>query len=79
MVVGDLSLSFPAGKTATLVGASGSRKLTVIVIERLYDPQSGIVKHDNIDSVATAKADVFQKNEIIVGIKLVKIRKYLTT
>ena len=30
-------------------------------------------------SVATAKADVFRKNEITVGIKLVKIRENLLT
>jgi len=49
-VVKDLSVSFPAGKTAALVGASGSGKSTVIaLVERFYDPRSGVVKLDGID------------------------------
>jgi ABC-type bacteriocin/lantibiotic exporter with double-glycine peptidase domain len=33
-VVKDLSISFPAGKTAALVGASGSGKSTVVALSR---------------------------------------------
>ncbi|KAF5385690.1 hypothetical protein D9757_005473 [Collybiopsis confluens] len=49
-VVKDLSLNFRAGKTAALVGASGSGKSTVIsLVERFYDPLSGVVKLDGRD------------------------------
>ncbi|KAF5369355.1 hypothetical protein D9758_002765 [Tetrapyrgos nigripes] len=49
-VVKDLSLSFRAGKTAALVGASGSGKSTVIsLVERFYDPLSGVVRFDGRD------------------------------
>ncbi|KAJ4482117.1 P-loop containing nucleoside triphosphate hydrolase protein [Lentinula aciculospora] len=50
VVVKDLSLNFRAGKTAALVGASGSGKSTVIsLVERFYDPLAGAVKLDGRD------------------------------
>ena len=49
-VVKGLSLKFHAGKTAALVGASGSGKSTIVsLVERFYDPSSGVVKLDGID------------------------------
>ncbi|KAJ7761539.1 P-loop containing nucleoside triphosphate hydrolase protein [Mycena maculata] len=48
-VVKGISLKFPAGKTAALVGASGSGKSTVIaLIERFYDPTGGSVTLDGV-------------------------------
>ncbi|PFH54100.1 hypothetical protein AMATHDRAFT_186925 [Amanita thiersii Skay4041] len=49
-VVNGLSITFRAGKTAALVGASGSGKSTVIsLVERFYDPASGVIKFDGTD------------------------------
>ncbi|KAI5121086.1 hypothetical protein M0805_008599 [Coniferiporia weirii] len=49
-IVKDLSITFPAGKTAALVGASGSGKSTIVsLVERFYDPLSGAVKFDGVD------------------------------
>jgi ATP-binding cassette subfamily B (MDR/TAP) protein 1 len=49
-VLRGLSLTFPAGKTAALVGASGSGKSTIVaLVERFYDPLEGSVKVDDVD------------------------------
>ena len=46
-VVKGLNITFRAGKTAALVGASGSGKSTIVsLVERFYDPLSGVVKLD---------------------------------
>ncbi|PPQ91666.1 hypothetical protein CVT25_012879 [Psilocybe cyanescens] len=49
-VVKGLSITFRAGKTAALVGASGSGKSTIIsLVERFYDPSAGVVKLDGVN------------------------------
>ncbi|KAI0261288.1 P-loop containing nucleoside triphosphate hydrolase protein [Gloeopeniophorella convolvens] len=49
-VVKNLNLTFPAGKTAALVGASGSGKSTSVnLVERFYDPTSGAVYLDGVN------------------------------
>ena len=50
-VVKGLNITFRAGKTAALVGASGSGKSTIVsLVERFYDPTSGVVKIDGVNA-----------------------------
>ena len=50
VVMEDVSLSVPAGKTTALVGASGSGKSTIVgLVERFYDPVGGHIYLDGHD------------------------------
>lgn len=50
VVMDDVSLDIPAGKTTALVGASGSGKSTIVgLVERFYDPVGGAVFLDGHD------------------------------
>ncbi|KAH8737784.1 ABC multidrug transporter Mdr1 [Ilyonectria robusta] len=50
VVMNDVSLEIPAGKTTALVGASGSGKSTIVgLVERFYDPVEGNVYLDGHD------------------------------
>jgi len=46
----NLNLSFPAGKTTALVGASGGGKSTIInLVMRLFDPEQGSIRVNGLD------------------------------
>ncbi|KAH8681870.1 abc transporter [Xylariales sp. PMI_506] len=50
VVMDDLSLDIPAGKTTAIVGSSGSGKSTVVsLIERFYEPLAGYIYLDGHD------------------------------
>jgi ATP-binding cassette subfamily B (MDR/TAP) protein 1 len=50
VVMEDVSLMIPAGKTTALVGSSGSGKSTIVgLVERFYDPVGGNVYLDGVN------------------------------
>lgn len=50
LILDNVSLDLPAGKTTALVGPSGSGKSTVVgLIERFYEPLSGVISLDGHD------------------------------
>ncbi|KAK3322314.1 P-loop containing nucleoside triphosphate hydrolase protein [Apodospora peruviana] len=50
VVMEDVTLTVPAGKTTALVGASGSGKSTIVgLVERFYSPIEGTVYLDDVD------------------------------
>jgi len=50
LVMDGASFTVPSGKTAAFVGPSGSGKSTIIsLLQRFYDPRSGMISVDGID------------------------------
>ncbi|XP_059052240.1 ATP-dependent translocase ABCB1-like [Achroia grisella] len=57
-VLKNMDLKIEQGQTIALVGASGCGKSTVIqLLQRYYDPDSGIVTHDDIPIQSLSLAD----------------------
>nr|WP_234049817.1 MULTISPECIES: ABC transporter ATP-binding protein [unclassified Xanthobacter] len=58
-VLRGLNLVAEPGQTTALVGQSGGGKTTVInLIERFYDPQSGVVSFDGVDTRTVTRRSV---------------------
>ncbi|KAL1296520.1 hypothetical protein AAFC00_000029 [Neodothiora populina] len=67
VVMEDVSLLIPAGKTTALVGASGSGKSTIVgLVERFYDPVGGTVFLDGHD-VSTLNLRWLRQNVSLVS------------
>jgi len=58
-ILKDFSLSAPPGTTTAIVGPTGAGKTTVInLLMRFYDPQSGKISVDGVDSLAMTRASL---------------------
>ncbi len=58
-VLREIDLLAEPGQTTALVGQSGGGKTTVInLIERFYDPQSGVVSFDGVDTRTVTRRSV---------------------
>lgn len=67
VVMKDVSLEIPAGKTTALVGASGSGKSTIVgLVERFYDPVGGKVYLDGHD-ISTLNLRWLRQNIALVS------------
>ncbi|MDD3627846.1 MAG: ABC transporter ATP-binding protein, partial [bacterium] len=67
LVLRDISMKIPAGKTAALVGRSGVGKSTIAcLIPRFYDPTSGKIKIDNLDTTSVKVASLRSKIGIVM-------------
>ena len=57
----DVSFTVQAGETVALVGPSGAGKTTIIqLLQRFYDPQSGVIRLDGVDLRDMTRADFRQ-------------------
>ena len=57
----DVSFAVKPGETVALVGPSGAGKTTIIqLLQRFYDPQSGIIRLDGVDLRDMDRADFRQ-------------------
>lgn len=67
VVMKDISLDIPAGKTTAVVGPSGSGKSTIVgLIERFYDPTGGKVYLDGHD-ISTLNVNWLRQQIALVG------------
>jgi subfamily B ATP-binding cassette protein MsbA len=77
--VRNIQLQIPAGTTSALVGASGAGKSTLLaLLQRLYEPQSGVISIDGHDicrvtqaslreNIATVSQDIFLFHDTIAN------------
>jgi ATP-binding cassette subfamily B protein len=66
-ILRGVSLSVPMGKSVGIVGGSGSGKSTVLMLmSRLYDPESGRVVFDNQDLRAATEASLRQQTGMVL-------------
>jgi ATP-binding cassette subfamily B protein len=67
VVIKDFSAKVKAGQTVAIVGPTGAGKTTIVnLLMRFYDPQSGVIKIDDIDTLTVPRAEVRQQFAMVL-------------
>jgi ATP-binding cassette subfamily B protein len=67
VVVKDFNAKIKAGQTVAIVGPTGAGKTTVVnLLMRFYDPESGTIRIDGVDTRTMTRADVRAKFAMVL-------------